>query len=224
MGTPLREVIRAIGGGPRRGRTIKAVLSGVANAVIPASALDAPVSYEGLRAVGSGIGSGGFIVLDDTVDMVAVAAGVSRFLAVESCGQCMPCKLDGITLAKNLITVASSVGTTHNIDVIRKRLGTVADRSRCFLATQHQVVVGSIFEHFADEFTGHLDRTSDQVEPELIAELIDIQGGAAVLDERHRRKQPDWSYNSDDSGTVPVELYQKVAPPWRAPDAAEGLR
>ncbi|HUQ62139.1 MAG TPA: NADH-ubiquinone oxidoreductase-F iron-sulfur binding region domain-containing protein [Acidimicrobiales bacterium] len=216
MGTPLREVIDAIGGGARRGRTVKAVLSGVANAVIPASALDAPVSYEGLRAIGSGVGSGGFIVLDDTVDMVSVAAGVARFLAVESCGQCMPCKLDGITLTQHLTKVTSSNATNHDLDVIRKRLGTVADRSRCFLATQHQVVVGSIFEQFPDEFTAHLDRTSEQVEPELIAELIDIRGGAAVLDERHRDKQPDWTYNSDYSGTVPVELYQKVAPPWLA--------
>jgi hypothetical protein len=128
----------------------------------------------------------------------------------------MPCKLDGITLAQHLVKVTSSVATSHDLNVIRRRLGTIADRSRCFLATQHQVVVGSIFESFPDEFTAHLDRKSTQVEPELIAELIDIHGGEALLDERHKLKQPDWTYNSNYSGTVPVELYQKVAPPWSA--------
>src|SRR5207249_88700 len=94
MGTPLREVIETISGGPRRGRTLRAVLPGVSNAVIGAEAFDTPVSYEALAAIGSGLGAAGFIALDDTVDMTAVAAGASRFLAVESCGQCTPCKQD----------------------------------------------------------------------------------------------------------------------------------
>lgn len=94
MGTPLREVIEDIGGGPQPGRTIKAVLSGVANSGITADMLDAPVSCEGMAAVGSGLGSAAFIVLDDTVNTAALAAGVARFLAVESCGQCSPYKLD----------------------------------------------------------------------------------------------------------------------------------
>jgi NADH:ubiquinone oxidoreductase subunit F (NADH-binding) len=217
MGTPLREVIDEIGGGPRRGHRIKAVLSGVANAVITADDLDAPVSYEGMRSIGSGLGSGGFIVLDDTVDMAAVAAGVARFLAVESCGQCLPCKLDGITLGQELVKISASVGTEHNLRQAKRRLSTVADRARCFLASQQQVVVGSIVENFGDELQAHLRRAGGQarpVEPELIAELVDIRGDEALLDERHRLKQPDWTYNSDYSGTVPVERYAKVRPPW----------
>ncbi|HEX6597569.1 MAG TPA: hypothetical protein VF045_11570, partial [Acidimicrobiales bacterium] len=89
-----------------------------------------------------------------------------------------------------------------------------ADRSRCFLATQQQVVVGSILDAFPDEMTAHLENATDPVEPELIAELVDIRNGVAVLDERHRLKQPDWSYNKRDSGTVPVEKYAGAAPPW----------
>ncbi|MGI9033787.1 MAG: NADH-ubiquinone oxidoreductase-F iron-sulfur binding region domain-containing protein [Acidimicrobiales bacterium] len=214
MGTPLGEVIEAIGGGPRPGRSVKAVMSGVATGVITADRLDTPVSYEGLAAIGSGLGSAGFIVLDDSVDMAAVAAGVARFLAVESCGQCSPCKLDGATLATALATVATSEARDHDYGVIRKRLATVADRSRCFLATQQQVSVGSIVERFADEIEAHVRGGADPVEPELIAELVDIRGGRAILDERHRAKQLDWSFNERDSGTVPVERYQKVAPPW----------
>ena len=215
MGTPLREVIDAIGGGPRRGHQIKAVLSGVAVRIIPGSMLDTPVSYEGLAGIGSGLGSGAFIVFDDTSDMAAVAAGVSRFLAVESCGQCSPCKLDGITLSQRFAKVAASDAWDYDLDEIRKRLGTVAERSRCFLASQQQAVLESILEHFPEEMADHISGVAEGVEPELIAELVDISGGKAFQDERHLRKQPDWSYNSRDSGSVPVELYTGVAPPWR---------
>ncbi|MBW3556233.1 MAG: SLBB domain-containing protein [Actinobacteria bacterium] len=216
MGTPLREVIDAIGGGPQRGRTIKAVLSGVANGIITESMLDAPVSYEGLADVGSGLGSGAFIVFDDSVDMASVAAGVARFLAIESCGQCSPCKLDGLTLTQRLTKVCGSEAVSHDYDVIRRRLGTVAERSRCYLATQQEQVISSIIEHFEHEMAAHVSGAAPPVEPELIAELVDIRGGTALLDERHRHKQPDWSYNKNDSGTVPVELYSGARPPWQA--------
>ncbi|CAN5628217.1 hypothetical protein BH20ACT2_BH20ACT2_00310 [soil metagenome] len=215
MGTPLREVIDAIGGGPQPGRSIKAVLSGVASSIIPAAALDTPVSYEAMAAIGSGLGSAAFIVFDDTVDMTSVAAGVARFLAVESCGQCSPCKLDGIVLSDALAELSRSDGGEHGYGVVRHRLSTVADRSRCFLATQQQLVIGSIVEHFGDEFEGHASRSVGPAAPELIAELLDIRGGRAYVDDRHRLKQWDWSYNKRDSGTVPVELYTALSPPWR---------
>ncbi len=92
-GTPLRAVIAALGGGPRPGHTIKAVLSGVSNPVLTGGDLDAPVSYEGLEDAGGGLGSAGFVVYDDTRNMLDVASMVSRFLYVESCGQCRACKL-----------------------------------------------------------------------------------------------------------------------------------
>ena len=214
MGTPLREVIDAIGGGPRRGRSIKAVLSGVAVGIIPADKLDTPVSYEALRDIGSGLGSGAFIVFDDSDDMAAVAAGVARFLAVESCGQCSPCKLDGITLAERLAKLSGSEARQHDYGVIRKRLTTVADRSRCFLASQQQAVVTSILEHFPDEMAAHLSGDRAAAAPALIAELLDIRGESAYLDERHLQKQPDWSYSKNDSGTVPVEKYANSVPHW----------
>jgi NADH:ubiquinone oxidoreductase subunit F (NADH-binding) len=215
MGTPLGKVIESIGGGTRRGRKVKAVLSGVANGVITGDQLDTPVSYEGLASIGSGIGSAGFIVFDDTADMVAVAAGVARFLAIESCGQCSPCKLDGITIYERLERVSHSEGNEHDYREAQKRIGTVADRSRCYLATQQQTVVGSILEHFGDEVTAHLSKGADRAEAELVAELVDIRGGQAILDTRHAYKQPDWTYNKRYSGTVPVEFYSGARAPWQ---------
>ena len=154
-------------------------------------------------------------MFDDTADMAAVAAGVARFLAVESCGQCEPCKLDGLTLARSFTALSGSEAREHDMGVIRHRLGTVAERSRCFLATQQQVVLESILKHFPDEMDDHLTGAREPVEPALITELLDIRGGRAVLDERHLSKQPDWTYNKADSGTAPVDFRRGSAPPWR---------
>ncbi|MGH9263617.1 MAG: NADH-ubiquinone oxidoreductase-F iron-sulfur binding region domain-containing protein [Acidimicrobiales bacterium] len=207
MGTPLREVIEAVGGGLAPGRRVKAVLPGVAQGFIPGSLLDTPVSYEGLAAIGSGLGSAGFIVLDDTVDLAAVAAGVSRFLAVESCGQCTPCKQDGLELAGLMDKVCHSDAGDHDLATIQKRVGTVIDGARCYLATQHQTVLASLLERFPEEVRAHLDGTAEAVEPELIAELVDIAEDRASWDERHREKQPDWSYDAEPSGQVPAERF-----------------
>jgi NADH-quinone oxidoreductase subunit F len=205
LGTPLRDVIEAIGGGPRLGHHIKAVMSGVSNALVPATLLDTPVSYETMAAIGSGLGSAGFIVFDDTTDMVAVAAGVSRFLAVESCGQCTPCKQAGLTLADLLARLSRSTATAYDLAIIDKRIVRVGERARCYLATQHQAVVRSVLDLFPDEVRAHLDGDADTVEPELIAELLDITGETAVPDERHRDKQPDWTYDEVYSGKWPAD-------------------
>jgi NADH-quinone oxidoreductase subunit F len=206
MGTTLRTAIDLIGGGPRPGRAIKAVLSGVSNAVITADQLDTPLTYEDMAAIGSGLGAGGYIVFDDTADMAAVAAGVSRFLAVESCGQCTPCKRDGIELSELLGQMCASGCSAADFDRIKLLASTVGDRARCFLATQHQVMAQSILETFASEFTGRVGQ-APTTEPRLIAELVDIEGDSAVWDERHLEKQPDWTYNATDSGQMPAEKY-----------------
>jgi hypothetical protein len=119
-------------------------------------------------------------------------------------------------LSERLLKVARSEATSHDMGVIRKRIGTVADRSRCYLATQQQVLLDSLLRNFPEEFEAHVTNAVDAAEPELIAELLDIRGGRAYLDERHRNKQYDWSYAKTDSGTVPVERFVNAVPPWRA--------
>jgi NADH:ubiquinone oxidoreductase subunit F (NADH-binding) len=207
MGTPLRDVIDAVGGGPRHGHTIRAVLSGVANGFIPADKLDTPVSYEAMQEIGSGLGSAGFMVFDDSDDVVAVTAGVSRFLAVESCGQCIPCKQDGLTLSDALARLSRGEPRSNDLDVVIKRSGTVGDRARCYLGTQHQAVVSSLVERFPGDLEAHARRRAPGVEPTLIAELVDLADGRAVVDPRFPEKQPDWTYDDDYSGTVPVDRF-----------------
>jgi NADH:ubiquinone oxidoreductase subunit F (NADH-binding) len=216
MGTPLRDVIDVVGGGALPDRRHVAAMSGVANSLILADDFDAPVSYEGMQAIGTGLGTGGFILFDDTTDFVAVAAGVSRFLGIESCGQCVPCKQDGLELAEILERMCTDTANEADLTELDKRIGTVADSARCNLALQHQLVVGNIRGLFPDQARAHTHAVTRPVEPELIAAIVDIEDGRAVLDERHRAKQPDWSYDLVDSGKWPATRF-----PQRSTEAFE---
>jgi NADH:ubiquinone oxidoreductase subunit F (NADH-binding) len=205
MGTPLREVIEALGGGPHPDRTFVAAMSGVANPLVPEALFDTPVSHEAMRAIGSGVGAGGFIVFDDTTDLVAVAAGVARFLAVESCGQCAACKQDGLLISGALTRLARSVARPDDLDTLDERLASVADGARCNLASQQQAVVGSIFDLFPDAVEAHARQTTPGREPELVAPIVDVEDGVATLDERQGKKQPDWTYDEVYSGKWPAD-------------------
>ncbi len=205
LGTPLRDVIDAIGGGARPGHEIVAVMSGVANPLLPASALDTPLSYEAMRAAGSGLGAAGFIVFDDADDLVGVAAGVAHFLAVESCGQCAHCKDDGLALAEMLTSLAGSHATEHDTDELAAHLDAVAEGARCNLATQQQLVVGSVLRLFPDVVRAHAERTVAGVDPFPIAPIADLVDGRAVLDPEQATKQPDWSHDAVGSGQWPAD-------------------
>lgn len=204
MGTPLVDVIDAVGGGVEPGRRVAAVMSGVANTLLPGSQLDTPVSYEGMTAAGTGLGAGGFIVFDDETDLVAVVQGVSRFLAVESCGQCTPCKQDGLALADLLDRLRAGTDARDTVDQITDRVRTVADSARCSLATQHQLVVDSLLRLFPDAVAAHAHHGRSSP-PVLIAPIVDIEDGRAVLDERHASKQPDWTFDEVPSGQSPAD-------------------
>jgi NADH:ubiquinone oxidoreductase subunit F (NADH-binding) len=203
-GTTLAAVVDEVGG-LEAGVQAKAVLVGVSNAVLPGTALDTPMTYAAMREAGSGLGSCGFIVLDDRVDMATVAAGVSRFLAVESCGQCTPCKEDGEAVSEALARVCRGQGSRADLDDVRRRLTTITDGARCNLATQHQLVVGSILDQFANEVDAHLDPHTAPAEPMLVAELESVSGGIARVDEAFRHKQYDWRYEDVDSGQAPAD-------------------
>ncbi len=211
MGTPLGETIELIGGGARPGRTLVAAISGVANPIVPAALFDTPATYEDMRRIGSGLGAGGFIVFDDESDLVAVAHAASRFLAVESCGQCEPCKLDGLAISGHLDAIRSSNATERDMAAIRQKLQTVTRGARCYLAQQQEQVVSSILSMFPDAFSAHIGKRRPSVTCELLAPIVDIVGGQAVLDTSHRRRQPDWTYGRTDSGTFPVDLYTNEA-------------
>jgi NADH:ubiquinone oxidoreductase subunit F (NADH-binding) len=205
LGTPLRSVLEQVGGGPRAGRELTAVMSGVANPLLPAELLDTPVSYEAMRAAGSGLGAAGFIVFDDGTDLVAVAAGVARFLAVESCGQCRHCKDDGLALSGLLAELIASRASDRDLEELTERLELVTEGARCNLATQQQLVVGSVLQRFPELVAAHLHGDAPSVEPVPVAALVDVVDGRAVLDDTQRVKQPDWTHEAVDSGQWPAD-------------------
>ena len=204
LGTPLGEVIAELGGKPL-GAGIVAILSGTANAFLTPAALDAPLSWEGLAAVGGGLGSAGFIVIDDEVDIVAVAHGVSRFLSVESCGQCTPCKEDGLALTE-LLDRARRSELDDEGDLLKLSDG-ITQGARCYLAQQHQNVVQGLLERFPDALAAHLEGRADAAEPFPIVPLTDIVDGQAVWATEELDLAPDWSVG-DGSGAAPADRLQ----------------
>ncbi len=194
MGTALREVVDRCGG-PLPGRRVKAVFPGVANAVLTEDALAAELSYEGMAAVGSGLGAGGLIVYDDTACMVEVVTALSRFLFVESCGQCLPCKLGTGQITGALEVIRDGHGSEREIDLIEERLRIVADANRCYLPVQEQKLVSSVLESFPEDFAAHLGgRCASDRSHIPTPKIVDLTDGVVVYDERQERKQPDWTY------------------------------
>jgi NADH-quinone oxidoreductase subunit F len=197
LGTPLRDVIDHVGGGPRSGRRVKAVCSGVANAVVTADHLDVPVSYEGFTAIGSGMGSAGFVVFDDEACMVEVARRFSQFLYVESCGQCPACKTGSGEITRLLQAIEAGYGEPRHLDELAAWLDKVTDGNRCFLAVEERAVVLSIVQAFADEVAEHLELgRCPRPKRIVMPKLVDVRDGTAVYDERNDLKQPDWTYAS----------------------------
>ncbi|MDP9403649.1 MAG: hypothetical protein M3P85_10030 [Actinomycetota bacterium] len=198
LGTRLGDVIHAVGSGVAPGRTVKAVFSGVANAVVTGDQLDIPLTYEGFASIGSGMGAGGFIIFDDTACMVEVARQFSRFLFVESCGQCPPCKLGSGEITSRLERVERGVATERDIDEMGGWLDKVTDGNRCYLAVEEQVMVRSILRAFPQEFAEHLETGACPRPRDVpLAKIVDMGDGHVVYDENQYRKQPDWTYAVD---------------------------
>ena len=193
LGQPLGQVIERVAGGVRPGRYIKAVFSGVAKGVITAEHLDTPASYEGLQSVGSGLGSAGFIVYDDTADMVSVARMFSRFLYVESCGQCTACKVNSGQITRRLEALERGAGAARQVEQIGSP-DPQGDRPEPLLpARRGTVLISSILRAFPDEFVAHLERRIP--DSELPRPQDRRLGGRepSSMTSLINHKQPDWT-------------------------------
>jgi len=130
---------------------------------------------------------------------------VSRFLAVESCGQCTPCKQDSLLITDALARIAHSQGTAEDLGVIRHRIDTVTYGARCSLATQEQVVIGSLLASFGTEIEARAEHTAHAGEELPIVPMLDLRDGVATLDAEFARKQPDWTFGDHWSGQSPAD-------------------
>lgn len=196
LGTPLRVLIEDLGGGVPEGHTLKAVVPGASHAVLTAAHLDTPLDFDAMRAVGSGLGSAGFTVYDDSACMVRVAHAFSRFLYVESCGQCNPCKLHSGDITSLLEQIDAGDADSRANDEIARLCAIVTDGQRCYLASAEQILIGSILRTFPDEFAEHLGRGCPRPRSIAIPKLTDFDEGAGrfEFDGRQMRKRPDWTY------------------------------
>jgi NADH:ubiquinone oxidoreductase subunit F (NADH-binding) len=197
MGTPLRTLVDDFGAGVPGGRSVKMVLSGVANPVILPADLDVGMDFDSMAAIGSGLGSGGFVVYDDAMCAVAVARSYSRFLWIESCGQCPPCKLGSETITEILERIEAGHGDASDIGTLQRTLTTVTDANRCYLGAEEQRVVGSLLDTFAADFETHLVGSCALRHDVLVPKIVDFdETGRFVFDRRQLDKRPDWTYAS----------------------------
>ena len=161
MGMTLREIIFDIGGGIPAGRPFKAVQTGgPSGGCIPAEHLDTPVSYETLIELGSFMGSGGMIVMDDTSCMVDVAKYFQDFCRDESCGKCTPCRVGTTQMYMLLDLITKGEATENDLAQLERLAGIVQKMSLCGLGQGAPNPIFSTLRYFRDEYMAHIvDKT-----------------------------------------------------------------
>ena len=158
MGITLREIIEDIGGGIPDGRPFKAVQTGgPSGGCIPASLLDMPVDFDSLTAVGSMMGSGGMIVMDDRACMVDVARYFIDFLMDESCGKCTPCREGLKALSDTLNRICRGQGQHEDLAFLEELSATLVETSLCQLGGSAPNPVLSTLKYFRDEYLEHIE-------------------------------------------------------------------
>ncbi len=157
LGTPMSTLINVYGGGPLMERHIQAVFSGPTNAVIPADKIDTPLGYASMRSIPSGLGSGGYTVLDNTACVLKMGLNFSKFLALESCGQCTSCKTGTGRITRNLELLEAGKGTEEHVMAILDDCQHIKGAGHCYLCTEEGIEIGSIFYNFPEVIVEHLE-------------------------------------------------------------------
>lgn len=157
MGTTLREIVEEIGGGVPGGKKFKAAQTGgPSGGCIPAEHLDIPIDYDNLIAIGSMMGSGGLIVMDETTCMVDIAKFFLEFTVDESCGKCTPCRIGTKRLLEMLDKITSGNGTMEDIDKMEKLCYYIKENALCGLGQTAPNPVLSTLHFFRDEYIAHV--------------------------------------------------------------------
>lgn len=157
MGTTLREIIEEIGGGIPDGKKFKAVQTGgPSGGCIPASLMDIPVDYDNLISIGSMIGSGGMIVMDEDNCMVDIAKFFLEFTVDESCGKCTPCRVGNRRMLEILEKITSGNGELEDLDRLEALCYYIKENSLCGLGQTSPNPVLSTLRYFRDEYEAHV--------------------------------------------------------------------
>ncbi|MDE6666571.1 MAG: 4Fe-4S binding protein, partial [Ruminococcus sp.] len=157
MGTTLREVIEEIGGGIPNGKKFKAAQTGgPSGGCIPAEHFDIPIDYDNLIGIGSMMGSGGLIVMDEDNCMVDIAKFFLEFTVDESCGKCTPCRIGTKRMYEILDRITKGKGTLEDIDKLEELCYHIKSNSLCGLGQTAPNPVLSTLRYFRDEYIAHV--------------------------------------------------------------------
>ncbi len=157
MGTTLREIIEEIGGGIPNGKKFKAAQTGgPSGGCIPAHLIDTPIDYDSLKAIGSMMGSGGLIVMDEDSCMVDIAKFFLEFTVDESCGKCTPCRIGTKRLYEIIDKITQGNGTPEDLEKIKELCDYMSTSSLCALGQTASNPVKSTMHFFMDEYEAHV--------------------------------------------------------------------
>ena len=157
MGSTLRQIIFGIGGGIKHGRAFKAVQTGgPSGGCITPKHLDLPIDYEALKGIGSMMGSGGMIVMDEDDCMVNIAKFFLEFTLDESCGKCTPCRIGNRRLYEMLEEITDGRGTMDTLEKLRTLSATIKDTALCGLGQTSPNPVLSTMNNFEEEYLAHV--------------------------------------------------------------------
>jgi NADH-quinone oxidoreductase subunit F len=163
FGTPLRELVEAdyYGGGMRGGRALKIIVpGGASSAWLTADKLDTPMDYESLAAAGTMLGSGGVIILDETVSAVELAYKMDEFFKHESCGKCTPCREGTTFLVRVLHRMNHGGGRASDIPLLHDVYNQMAGNCFCLLGESAVVPIRSALRLFPGEFEQAIERAA----------------------------------------------------------------
>lgn len=157
MGTTLREIVEEIGGGIPNGKKFKAAQTGgPSGGCIPASLIDTPIDYDNLLEIGSMMGSGGLIVMDEDTCMVDLAKFFLEFTVDESCGKCAPCRIGTVRMLEILNRISEGNGEMEDLDKLEELANYIKSASLCGLGQTAPNPVLSTLRYFRDEYEAHI--------------------------------------------------------------------
>ena len=201
LGYSLRDLVEGVGGGVAEGRRLKMIFPGASNTIIAPEQLDTPLGFDTMGAVGTGLGSGGFVVYDDSACIIRATLAFSRFLYVESCAQCPACKHGTGAITDLLERIERGEGSEADVETILARALTVTDAQRCALPTGETLIAQSAIQVFGSEFVEHFGRACPRPRDLPVPKIVDFDehAGDFRFDERYHLKQPDWTYADEAS-------------------------
>jgi NADH-quinone oxidoreductase subunit F len=165
LGTPTREIIYDLAGGPDPGRSIKFFFPGGSSApVLPGTDeyLDLPYDFDSMAKAGSMLGSGAIIVVDDSVPVVDVALKTAKFYRHESCGKCTPCREGTNWTVKMLERIDSGEATPMDLDIMASICDQILGNCLCVLGDAMAMPIASMIKHFREEFEAHIEAARER--------------------------------------------------------------